>query len=100
MTTEYLLSIVCTPAQEELLIDWLLLQKGLTGFSTLRIHGHGVLGQQLSLTEQVTGRQAKVMFKLHATLSVLQNIIQGLKQDFTGTGLHYWLVPLLEAGHL
>jgi hypothetical protein len=31
---------------------------------------------------------------------LLKNIIQALKEEFADTGLHYWLTPLLEAGHL
>lgn len=99
-TTEYLLAIVCKPAQEELLIDWLLTREGLTGFSSMPMNGHGLRGAQLSLSEQVTGRQAHLLFQLHAGLAVLKAVITGLKQDFAGTGLHYWLMPLLEARHL
>lgn len=97
---EYLLAIVCKPAQEEIVIDWLLTREGLTGFTSMSIDGHGVQGAQLSLSEQVTGRQRCLLFQIHAQLPLLKTLIQTLKEDFAGTGLHYWLTPLLEAGHL
>lgn len=99
-TNEYLLAIVCKPAQEELVIDWLLGREGLTGFTSMSIDGHGVQGSHLSLSEQVTGRQHRLLFQIHAKLPLLKGVIQALKEDFADTGLHYWLTPLLEAGHL
>jgi len=98
--SECLLAIVATPAIEESLVDWLLERKEISGFSSTRIDGHGSRQTELSLAEQVSGRQRKVMFRVHADCDLLRSLIDALKQEFSGAGLHYWLMPLLEAGQI
>ena len=98
--SECLLVIVATPAIEESIVDWLLERKEITGFSSTRIDGHGSHHTDLSLAEQVTGRQRKVMFHVHAECALLNTLLAELKQQFRGAGLHYWLMPLIEAGHI
>lgn len=100
MTDQCLLSIVTTPAVEETLVDWLLEREELSGFSSHPIDGHGSRPGDLSLAEQVTGRRRKVLFTIHTECDRMQGIIETLKQDFAGAGLHYWVVPLLEAGRI
>lgn len=98
--SECLLVIVATPAIEESLVDWLLERKEISGFSSTRVDGHGSRHSDLSLAEQVTGRQRKVMFHVHADCELLRTLLDGLKQEFKGAGLHYWLMPLSEAGQI
>ncbi|HEY0721593.1 MAG TPA: DUF3240 family protein [Gammaproteobacteria bacterium] len=98
--SECLLAIVATPAIEESLVDWLLERKEISGFSSTHIDGHGSRHSDLSLAEQVAGRQRKVMFRVHADCDELRTLLSGLKQEFSGAGLHYWLMPLLEAGQI
>ncbi len=93
-----LLVIVTTPSLEESMADWLLVKDGLSGFSSMRIDGHGSRLSDLSLAEQVLGRQRKLMFHVHAECIALSALIEELRRDFRGTGLHYWLMPLLDAG--
>jgi hypothetical protein len=97
---ECLLAIILTPALEEDLVDWLLGQEHLSGFSSMPISGHGTGQTALSIAEQVTGRQRKVMFHVHGSESILRDVLADLKVNFKGTGIHYWLMPLLEGGHL
>jgi hypothetical protein len=97
---ECLLVIIATPAIEESLVDWLLERKEISGFSSTRIDGHGSRQSDLSLAEQVTGRQRKVMFHIHAECDEVRTLLDSLKQAFSGAGLHYWMMPLLEAGQI
>jgi hypothetical protein len=98
--TECLLCIIATPAIEETVVDWLLARHEITGFSSQPISGHSVEHQYLSLAEQVTGRERKVMFHVQAPLTVAQAVLEDLKRDLGGAGLHYWILPVLQAGHL
>ncbi|HEY0635038.1 MAG TPA: DUF3240 family protein [Gammaproteobacteria bacterium] len=98
--SECLLVIVATPAIEESLVDWLLERREISGFSSSRIDGHGSRQSELSLAEQVTGRQRKVMFHIHADCEQARTLLDALKQAFSGAGLHYWMMPLLEAGQI
>lgn len=97
---ECLLVIIATPAIEESLVDWLLERKEISGFSSTRIDGHGSRQSDLSLAEQVAGRQRKVMFHIHADCDEVRTLLDALKQEFSGAGLHYWMMPLLEAGQI
>jgi hypothetical protein len=54
----------------------------------------------LSLTEQVTGRQRKIRFQMYIDKAHLSALLTKIKADFTGTGLHYWIVPVLEHGEI
>ncbi len=97
---ECLLVIVTTPALEESLVDWLLAREQLSGFSSTRIDGHGSRQTELSLAEQVMGRQRKVMFHVHTDCTVVTQLLDVLRADFAGAGLHYWVMPLLDAGKI
>lgn len=98
MSIECLLVIVATPTIEETLVDWLLAREGLSGFSSNRIDGHGSRPSTLSLAEQVTGRERKVMFHVHTDCDAVETLVADLKQDMAGAGLHYWVMPLMDAG--
>ena len=48
------------------------------------------------MVEQVTGRQQRVQFMLHAKLADLHALILILQTKFGATDLHYILQPMLE----
>ncbi len=52
----------------------------------------------LSLAEQVTGRKKQVMFQVHAGCAEVRALVAQLGEAFQGAGLHYWIMPLIEAG--
>ena len=98
-----LLILLVTPKLEEVLIDFLLQQTAISGFTTAPASGHGTghgaghSALKLSLVEQVTGRQNRVQFMLHATLPVMHALISALKDEFQHTDMHYILLPVLDA---
>jgi len=94
-----LLILIVPPKLEEVLVDFLLQQDAITGFTSTPVSGHGSVRNtgRLSLVEQVTGRQGQVQFMLHAALPVLQALIAEIKVRFENTGLHYILLPVLAA---
>jgi hypothetical protein len=94
-----LLILLVTPKLEEVLVDFLLQQTAISGFTTAPANGHGTGhgSVKLSLVEQVTGRQSRVQFMLHATLPVMHALIAALKAEFQHTDMHYILLPVLDA---
>lgn len=98
-----LLILIVTPKLEETLVDFLLQQSAISGFTTAPANGHGTghgpahSAVKLSLVEQVTGRQGRVQFMLHATLPVMHELIAALKANFQNTDMHYILLPVLDA---
>lgn len=94
-----LLSIIAPPTMEEELIDWLLTQPNISGFTSQAANGHGS-GHQMSLAEQVTGRRRQITFWIELEKKLADSILADLKQNFSGSGLHYWLLPLSESGSI
>jgi len=94
-----LLSIIAPPTMEEELIDWLLTQPNISGFTSQTANGHGS-GHQMSLAEQVTGRRRQITFWVELEKKMAESILTDLKQNFSGSGLHYWLLPLSESGSI
>ncbi len=95
-----LLVIYAPPALEESLVDWLLENDSVSGFSTTEAYGHGQRQSGMSLLEQVTGRQRRVQFMIETGRETAEKLVAGLKLKFNGTGLHYQLMPVLEAGQV
>lgn len=95
-----LLVIYAPPALEETLVDWLLENESVSGFSTTEAYGHGQRQTGMSLLEQVTGRQRRVQFMIETGRETAMKLVAVLKQKFNGTGLHFQLVPVLEAGQV
>lgn len=99
---EQVLLILIVPLKlEELIVDKLLQQSAISGFTSSAVSGHGSFkNTELSLLEQVSGRQRRVQFMLHAERAVLDRLLDELKRDYTDAGLHYILQPVLAAGAL
>ena len=94
-----LFTIIAPPSMEEELIDWLLTQPNISGFTSQAANGHGS-GHQMSLAEQVTGRRRQITFWIELEKKMAESILADLKQNFSGSGLHYWLLPLSESGSI
>lgn len=95
-----LLLIYAAPALEEALEDWLLEHDYVSGFSTAEVYGHGQRPSGMTLLEQVTGHQRRMQFMIEAKHDVAVQLVAGLREKFKGTGLHYAMLPMLEAGSL
>lgn len=100
MQPQSLLTLTIPPAIEEALLDWLLLNASQAGFSSYPVSGHSSREEGLSLAEQVAGRQKQIRLQLHLPSAAAPAFLAGLKAEFAGAGLHYWLLPLTEAGHI
>jgi hypothetical protein len=97
---QVLVAITSPPSLESQLVDWLLSQDGGTGFSSSAVQGHSSHHDHLSIAEQVSGRQKRVQFEVQISGSRLDTFLGTLESDFAGADLHYWVLPVLAAGHL
>ena len=107
MTTEpiaagetLLLNLVVPPGLADTIADWLLEREDVPGFTSERVSGHGSSEHSMTLAEQVAGRSRRVMFSTYLPATVAQAVLAGLREEFHGTGLNYWLIPVVAAGHL
>ncbi|MBS3965120.1 MAG: DUF3240 family protein [Methylomonas sp.] len=85
---------------EEAMVDCLLAFENAQGFSSFIINAHDRHHQGWSREEQVTGRQRKLCFQLYVDRDSVSALLERIKIEFVGTGIHYWLVPVLEHGEL
>ncbi|WP_372592364.1 DUF3240 family protein, partial [Guyparkeria sp.] len=53
---------------------------------------------QFNLVEQVTGRQRRAVFHLQMASAQAEPFIAAMRDELSGLGLRYWLVPLLDSG--
>ncbi len=96
-----LLILIVPPTLEEMLVDVLLQQAEISGFTSSKVNGHGTVhgdgAAQLSIVEQVTGRQQRVQFMMHANVVDLKTLVTTLKARFRSTDIHCILLPMLES---
>jgi hypothetical protein len=95
-----LLILIVPPTLEEMLVDVLLQQAKISGFTSSKVNGHGTVhgdgAAKLSIVEQVTGRQQRVQFMMHANVVDLKALVVTLKARFRSTDIHCILLPILE----
>jgi hypothetical protein len=46
----------------------------------------------------VTGRQKRIRFQLYVPVQKLQVLLAQLRQEFSGSGIQYWVLPVIENG--
>lgn len=97
---ECLLTIFAPPALEETLVDWLLEEERIRGFSTSEMFGHGERESGMTLLEQVTGRQRRVQFLVQTDTETAADMVRHLREHYAGAGLHYLLTPMIESGRI
>ncbi len=54
----------------------------------------------MTLAEQVAGRRRQILFQMHLPCTEANRLLEGIKHEFHGSGMHYWLLPILASGHL
>lgn len=97
LTSQGLLILVIAPNLEEVLIDLLLEDTSIPGFTSSNVSGHGAKRAKLSLMEQVTGRQQRIQLMVYSALSDLQNLINVLKAKFENADIRYILIPVADS---
>jgi hypothetical protein len=95
-----LLVLSIPPALSDDLVGWLLENESTGGFTSVNVWGHSGDTRRYNITEQVTGRQKRVQFQLAGNIDAIQTLLNQLKQHFIQTGIHYWIIPVLEEGQL
>ncbi len=100
-SAQVMLTLTVPPKLEELMVDILLENSSISGFTSYKVYGHGaVKGGAMSVLDQVTGRQANIQFVLHAQADVIDGLVTQLKGRFAGAGLHYVVQPVIDVGSI
>ena len=95
---EYLVTLNIPPSLEEMMVDSLLMLDAEHGFSSFPVNAHHYDNKGLSLAEQVTGRQKRIRFQMYVPVEKLPALLEQLRQEFSGSGIQYWVLPVIENG--
>jgi hypothetical protein len=94
------ITINVAPPFEERVVDWLLARDAASGFTSYEAFGHGARQDELSLSEQVQGRQRRIEFRVELPSGALDALVVSLTASFAGTDLYYYVTSVLRSGHL
>jgi len=98
--TEALVTLNVPPELEEPIVDWLLAREDSTGFTSVTVYGHSTRHDDLSPTEQVSGRQRRQQFQIQIQADSVAAFIDSIRESFGAAGIHFWVLPLILGGHL
>jgi len=89
-----------TPALEERVIDWLLTRDDVVSFTAYAVHAHGTDHEELSVAEQVSGRQRRIEVRVEFPAAALDGWLAALVAAFGGADIYYAVTPVLRTGRL
>ncbi len=96
--SELCLTLLCPPTLEEKLLDTLLMAPQAALFTSTPTAAHGSAAGNLSPAEQVLGRAITTQVQVLLAAKDKEALLNTIQQQFAGTGMRYWLAPILEQG--
>jgi hypothetical protein len=87
-------------ALEERVVDWLLSRDDVATFTSYAIQSHGAAGHELSVAEQVSGRQRRVELRIELAAAVVDGWLAALAESFGGGDVRYSVTPIVRSGRL
>ena len=95
---EFLVTLNVPTSLEESIVDCLLTFESEHGFSSFPVYSHDHRNEGLSLAEQVSGRQKRLRFQMYVEEKVLEALLARLREEFSGAGIRYWVMPVVDNG--
>jgi hypothetical protein len=88
------------PSLEERMIDWLLERDDIATFTGHMTYAHGADGRELSVAEQVSGRQRRLELRVEVRAAAVDAWLGALAAAFAGADVDYHVTPILRSGRL
>lgn len=88
------------PSLEDHVMDWLVSRPEGSGFTSLPVSGYGADPNELSIAEQVAGRQQCIQFEVQMPAAVVDKFLEDAGSALSSTAIRYWVLPVLASGHL
>ncbi len=70
------------------------------GFTTSQANGHGANVTLVEAAELVSGHAPRTQIRMIGSEAHLRSVLALLKSELPQAKLYYWLVPVIESGHL
>ena len=96
--TKTLLVLNISPQLEDDMIDYLLAQTQVSGFTSYPVRGHGE-HSYLSIAEQVSGRRKRIQFEIIMAAQEVDGLLGGLASN-VGKGIAYWQLAVMNFGRI
>jgi hypothetical protein len=94
------LSLLGSPELEEKVLDHLLFSPHTQTFTSQACASHGGCTTDFDASEQVLGRANAVLIQVLLDSDKTEPLLDDLKRLFPGSGLRFWLTPVLQEGYL
>lgn len=98
--SELCLTLLCPTTLEEKLLDALLMTPEISVFTSTPTAAHGLATGRLSAAEQVLGRALVTQVQALLMLNDREDVLSSIREQFAGTGLRYWITPVIETGEI
>lgn len=98
--TRCCLTLLCAPELEEKLLDLLLVEAPSEVFTSAPSFTHGLHPQHLDPVERVLGRGHSMHIQLLLEQATAEALLGRLRSQLAGTGVRYWLLPVLDEGEI
>ncbi len=96
---EYWVTIHAPSALGDVVADCLLgMEVG--GFTSFALSRHYIGQHHLSLAEQVLGRQRYIGMQISLDSDGVAALLNLLKSEFAGSGVEYWVTPIIQYGRV
>lgn len=96
--SECCLTLLVPPAIQERLLDALLMTAQIALFTSTPAAAHGLAHHRMSTNEQVLGLAVMTQVQVLLALSDRDAVLASLAEQFSGSGLRYWMTPVLGTG--
>ena len=93
-----LLVLNIAPQIEDEMVDYLLAQSSVSGFTSYPVRGHGE-HSYLSIAEQVSGRRKRIQFEIIMAVPEVDELLAGLAAN-VGKEIAYWQLPIINFGRV
>ena len=99
MSDERLLVLVAAQETRDDLVDVLMTQACLSGFSLNEISGYSAQHSRFSVQEQVAGSRIMCRFEVMVPAQHLDQLMEALRPVCVPARVRYWMLPILAEGH-
>ena len=99
VSDKQLLVLIGAQETRDELVDLLMAQTYLSGFSLSDIAGYSAEHSEFSVQEQVAGSRLMCRFEVMLHSCHLDQLKQALSPVCVPAGVRYWLLPVLSEGH-
>jgi len=99
MQNEFVLSLIVPVEIKDDLVDSLMEQEDISGFSLFPIDGFSKKHSQFNIKEQVDGYRRFYKFEIVHNIDIQQALLQSIKPVCEASNVRYWIYDLKTSGN-